>query len=309
MINRRQLIKSLGAASLVSVTPFTSNAKPVKPYKTTFKYCLNTSTISGQKPGIKKYIEYAADAGYDGVELWIRDIQAYQEEGNSLKTLRKLIDDSNLKVENAIGFAPWMVNDKAKRKEGFQQMEEEMNIMAELGCSRIAAPAAGVSGDEPLNLFEVGERYAALLELGRKTGVMPQLEFWGAHKAFYHLGQTLMAAAVTNDPDVRFLPDIYHLFRGGSGFEGLKMMQGHLIEVFHMNDFVGNIPRETQADKDRVYPGDGVAPLQQVLTDLSNMGGEKVLSLELFNRVYWKQDPLEVAKTGLRKMKEQVARI
>jgi 2-keto-myo-inositol isomerase len=31
-----------------------------------------------------------------------------------------------------------------------------------------------------------------------------------------------------------------------------------------------------------------------------------VLSLELFNREYWKQDPLEVAKTGLTKMKASV---
>ena len=32
------------------------------------------------------------------------------------------------------------------------------------------------------------------------------------------------------------------------------------------------------------------------------------LSLELFNRGYWKRPPEEVAKTGLRKMKEAVAR-
>jgi hypothetical protein len=39
------------------------------------------------------------------------------------------------------------------------------------------------------------------------------------------------------------------------------------------------------------------------------MGGEKVLSLELFNRTYWEQDPLEVAKTGLAKMKAAVKAI
>jgi len=33
------------------------------------------------------------------------------------------------------------------------------------------------------------------------------------------------------------------------------------------------------------------------------MGGTKVLSLELFNETYWKQDALQVAKTGLQKMK------
>ena len=39
------------------------------------------------------------------------------------------------------------------------------------------------------------------------------------------------------------------------------------------------------------------------------MGGEKILSLELFNRAYWEEDPLQVAKTGLDKMKALVREI
>ena len=37
--------------------------------KTKFRFCLNTSTISGQKLGIVKYIEIAAAAGYDFADL------------------------------------------------------------------------------------------------------------------------------------------------------------------------------------------------------------------------------------------------
>lgn len=79
-----------------------------------------------------------------------------------------------------------------------------------------------------------------------------------------------------------------------------------MIEIFHMNDYVGSIPREEQTDADRVYPGDGVGPVKEVLRDLKNMGGVKVLSLELFNRSYWAQDPFSVAKTGLEKMRSLV---
>jgi len=42
-------------------------------------------------------------------------------------------------------------------------------------------------------------------------------------------------------------------------------------------------------------PRDGVAPLKQIVSDLAGMGGTKVLSLELFNLEYWKNDPLAVA--------------
>jgi 2-keto-myo-inositol isomerase len=118
-----------------------------------------------------------------------------------------------------------------------------------------------------------------------------------------------MAVAVANDPGVRILADVYHLYRGNSGFESLKMLDGNLIEIFHMNDYPGDIPREKMEDKDRVYPGDGVAPLKDIVADLKEMGGEKILSLELFNREYWKQDPFQVAKTGLEKMRKAVGAV
>jgi sugar phosphate isomerase/epimerase len=136
---------------------------------------------------------------------------------------------------------------------------------------------------------------------------MPQLEFWGSSPVFYHFGQALMAVAVAQDPDVKILPDVYHLFRGGSGFNCLKMVDGSLIDVIHINDYPATVPREQQTDSHRVYPGDGAAPFKQIITDLTNMGGTKVLSLELFNQEYWKKDPLTVAKTGLEKMKQVIA--
>jgi len=64
-----------------------------------------------------------------------------------------------------------------------------------------------------------------------------------------------------------------------------------------------------QTDSDRIYPGDGAAPVKQVLRDLQAMGGTKVLSLELFNKTYWSQDALLVAGTGLQKMKSLVNEI
>ncbi len=307
-MKRREVIRTLGMASGAALTPNITMAEEKKPTGK-FRYCLNTSTISGQKSGLQKYVEVAAQAGYDGLELWVQDVKEYKTQGKSLKQLKKFLDDSHLSVDDAIGFAPWMVDDESQRKAGFEQMKTEMEMMSELGCTRIAAPSGGVKADVKLDLVKVGERYKQLLDLGRQTGVMPQLEFWGSSPVFYSMGQALMAAAAANDPDVKILPDVYHLFRGNSGFECLKMVNGNLIDVIHFNDYPSAIPREEQRDKDRVYPGDGVAPLKQILTDLANMGGTKVLSLELFNPEYWKNDLLNIAKTGLEKMKKVVATI
>jgi 2-keto-myo-inositol isomerase len=299
-MNRRNVLQTLTATSALPLLGPAAIAQEKKK-KSKFRFSLNTSTISGQKLGIEKYIDIAARAGYECIEPWMGDLKAYVANGGSLRALKKRLDDSHLTAVNAIGFAPWMTDDDEQRKAGFKQMREEMEMLTGLGCTRIAAPSAGVKNPNP-DLFKVGERYQELVALGKETGVKPQLEFWGA-SVFYHMGQAMMAVAVANDPDVRILADVYHLYRGNSGFENLKMVDGNLIEIFHMNDYPGDIPREKMEDKDRVYPGDGIAPLKQIIADLRNMEGEKILSLELFNREYWKQDPLQVAKTGLQKMK------
>jgi 2-keto-myo-inositol isomerase len=302
-MNRRQAIQATSATAGLVFLGSAGLAKEKKKTGDKFRFSLNTSTIMGQKLGVEKYIDIAARAGYDCIELWIPDLKAYLNNGGSLASLKKLLSDSKLPVVNAIGFAPWMTDDDEQRKAGFKQMREEMEMMAALDCPRIAAPSAGVGATTQLDMFRVGERFRDLIALGRETGVTPQLEFWGASR-FFHIGQALMASAVANDPGARILADVYHLFRGNSGFDNLKMIDGSMIEIFHMNDYPGSIPREKQEDKDRVYPGDGIAPLKQILTDLKNMKGPKILSLELFNREYWAKDPLQVAKTGLEKMRK-----
>ena len=298
--SRRNLLKTLALAPLATA-PSLAQASSAPRENTRFKFSLNTSTIRGQKLSLPQIIELAARAGYDGFEPWMMEIEAYLGEGKSVASLKKLASDAGLEFFDCIGFPTWMAQDAEKSKAGFAQMEKEMGILAELGCPRVAAPAIG--SEAPLDLMQAGEKYKRLLDLGRKTGVMPQLEFWGAFPSFHHLGQALMVAAVADDKDAKILADVYHLFRGGSGFEGMKLLDGQAIDIFHMNDVPADIPRLEQQDKDRVMPGDGAAPMQELAKTLKSKGGEIILSLELFNPTYYAMDAGVVVKEGLEKMK------
>lgn len=302
MTTRRQVIKTLALTPAVGAISMGTQAEANTQKETRFVFSLNTSTVRGQKLSLPKLIELAARTGYEGLEPWMMEIEAYLNEGNSIASLKKLANDAGITLVDCIGFPTWMAQDEEKSKAGFLQMEKEMKILAELGCTRVAAPAIGT--EAPLDLLKAGERYKKLLELGRKTGVMPQLEFWGAYPAFFHLSQALAVAAAADDSDAKILADVYHLFRGGSGFEGLKLVDGQAISIFHLNDFPSDIPRTSQQDKDRVFPGDGAAPFQSLSDTLRKKGGEIVLSLELFNPTYYAMDPIYVAKTGLEKMKQ-----
>ncbi len=272
-----------------------------------FSFCLNTSTIMGQKLGIEAEIKLAAEAGYDGIEIWIRSLDAYLEGGGKLADLKQMAADLGIRIENAIGFAKWIVDDEKTRQAALEQARREMDMLNQVGCTRIAAPPAGATEKSGLDLDAAGARFHELMVVGKEMGVIPQLEVWGFSKNLHKLSQVLYVAAEAGHPDTRILPDIYHLYKGGSDFDGLKLMDGNSIEIFHVNDYPDTPGRDEIADKDRVYPGDGVGPVTQVLQDLFTKSSPVVLSLELFNQDLWAQAAAEVATTGLAKMKAAVA--
>jgi sugar phosphate isomerase/epimerase len=298
-------LAAVGVATVGSV----SIANPASPHLATgaptLKYCLNTSTIHGEVVPLLKQIEVASQAGYDAMELWLRDIDKYLNEGGNLKDLKKRITDAGLTIESAIAFAPWIVADSATHKKALEQAKKEMETIVAIGGTRIAAPPAGATDGERLDLDRAGEHYRALLQVGRSVGCLPQLEVWGFSKNLSKLSEVLYVAAAAQHPDACVLPDVYHLYKGGSNFEDLGLLAGTKIQVFHMNDYP-DIPRDKISDADRVYPGDGIAPISKVLHTVLASGFNGVLSLELFNRKYWEMDPLENATIGLKKMKASV---
>jgi sugar phosphate isomerase/epimerase len=82
-------------------------------------------------------------------------------------------------------------------------------------------------------------------------------------------------------------------------------LNADVLGLFHINDYPAIAPAEI-TDADRVYPGDGIAPLTPLFRCLRDIGYNRFLSLELFNAEYYKQEPLSVARTGLEKMRSCV---
>lgn len=312
-ISRRDVLRSaslaMAAGTAATIAPaMLSAVEPVsrRTAAEPFGYMFNTSTIRGQTIALPQEVEIVAKAGYHAIEPWTREIDAFVQEGGSLKDLGKKIADLGLTVESAIGFAEWIVDDGAKRAQGLETARRDMDRLVQLGGKRIAAPPVGATNQTDLNLSAAAERYHALLEIGRNIGIVPQVEVWGFSKSLSKLGETLFVAAECRHADACILPDIYHLYKGGSDFEGVKLLSSAAVHVFHVNDYPADPPRAMIADANRVYPGDGVAPLKPVLRTLRDSGFRGYLSLELFNRDYWKQDPFEVARTGLEKMRTTV---
>lgn len=301
-------VGGLAGAALAETSPAQEPGaeKVQRPPGEPFGYCLNTSTLSGQRLGIVELIEVAAKAGYSAMEPWIRELDQYVQEGGNLRELGRRFRDRGISVESVIGFSEWVVDDEERRNKGLDDFKRCLDMTAQIGGKRIAAPPAGATTQEDLPLERIAQRYRAILELGDQFGVVPQLEIWGFSRTVRRLSEALFIAAEADHPRACILADVYHLYKGGSGFHGLKLIGPNTMFVLHCNDYPADPDRSAIRDEHRIYPGDGIAPLRSIFRDLYAAGFRGWLSLELFNRDYWKQDPLLVARTGLEKMRSAV---
>lgn len=314
-ISRRQTLSLLTAtvgSSVAATLPQSADARALVSAPTAtpaFTPCLNLSTIRGHKLGLVKELETASKAGFRSVEIWVDSLQDYLKAGSTTADLRKRLTDLNVRVENAIGFAPWIVDDEPTRTKGLEQMKREMDLLAQIGCKRTAAPPIGAqTAKDPLvDLAKAADRYRTILELGDQTGVVPQLELWGFSRNLNRLSEVMYVAVGSGHPSARLLLDIYHLYKGGSSIDSLALVGKPALEIFHVNDYPANLTREAITDADRVFPGDGVAPIRDVLSRIKAPGKSIVVSLEVFNKTYYAQDPLVVATTALAKMKTMIA--
>ncbi len=215
--SRRELLggatAALGAA-LTGALPVRAANDKAEP----FMYMLNTSTIQGQKLSLVEEIEVASRCGYQAIEPWIRELDQYVKDGGNLKDLGKRIKDAGLTVESSIGFAEWIVDDDARRKKGLEQAKRDMDMVRQIGGKRMAAPPAGATDRTDMSLLKIAERYGELFDAGARIGVTPMVELWGFSKTLSRLSEAMAVALDSDRAGACVLVDIYHLYKGGSGF-------------------------------------------------------------------------------------------
>ncbi len=75
-------------------------------------------------------------------------------------------------------------------------------------------------------------------------------------------------------------------------------MDKEKIFIFHIND-AENLPRESLQDGHRLFPGEGVIPLREMIAKLQEIAYDGPISLEMFRPEYWKLPAIEVARRGM----------
>lgn len=305
-MDRRKFIAGAASAGLASVSfahvlptgNVTPQEKRYQNGQSPWPICLDTATIRPVK-GLERKVNIAIAAGYDAIEPWDSDLEEFEKEGGDLKQLGEKIRKAGLFVPSMIGLWGCIPKNEEEFQKSLPATRNRMRMASEIGCTYVQAIPNAV-GENYDHAFVVS-CYKRLLEIGIKEyNVIPALVFV---KMFplKTMGQATAVALDANHPNARIIPDVYHMYISKGGFEGIPLINGKLFAIFQFNDAPKGMDIAAMEDKHRVFPGDGILPLPQILKDLKGTGFDGCISLELYNPEYHQMDMLEVAKIGLQK--------
>ena len=247
-------------------------------------------------------IRIAGVAGYAGIELWHDDIEAHLKQGGQLHDSFVALGDQNLRVPTTIHMKGWFESAGEEHTANMDACKWKMEQAEAVGAAHIIAGPPRERADR----VRGAANYRELLEIGHEIGVKPAMEFLGFVEDINTIEDALEIITIAGHPDGTIVLDPFHIFRGGGSLESIAPLKPEQIAVCHFNDAPAQPPREQQADGDRVYPGDSMLDMPRMIALLKQIGYDGWLSLELFNEKLWQQDPLEVARRGLEKMRAVV---
>jgi len=246
--------------------------------------------------GLETDITITAQAGYKALELWAEKIDQYLVK-NSLADLKALFTDNRVSplTINSIEFI-------AFRGSEFFQIERRLHelgkIAQAIGCPTVIIVASPLP-DRRLSWGDVKKEYVRVLRSlsgnAREYSLRLAFEFLGF--GWCSVRSPRAAAEILREADcdnVGLVLDAAHFYGGGGLLGEIERLDPERIYAFHLND-LEDAPKEAITDAIRIFPGEGVIPLDEICARLKRIHFDGPVSIELFRPEYWDWEPLQVA--------------
>jgi 2-keto-myo-inositol isomerase len=293
-INRRDFMAL--SAGVSAIAAGASSIRPAKAADTSgLIVCMHGITSS--EFDFRTCMEGWAKAGIKAVEADLTKARDH-EMTNGKGSARKLLDSLGLTAYSSTN--QLMLEESGDpRKAAIEDLKWKVAMAESLGATRLVIPSAA---NQPHTLADYEQVYANLHEAGeiaKPHNVALMVEFTRNSKLINNVRTSLDVVRSVNHPNIKFMLDLYHFWAGPSKFEDLDLINPGEIHHVHFADTPRQPPVEVAEQKDRAFPGEGIAPLQKILNKLVTLGYNRALSLELFDMTVRRTDPAVTAAKAL----------
>jgi sugar phosphate isomerase/epimerase len=231
---------------------------------------------------------YAA-AGVRGLSVWWDKLQAFGP-----KAAARLLADAGLRAVSMVGLPPLLAGDAGMSEASFSTMMSALDACHALGIDRIGlvpGPSRGRSVERLDGLVVTALQNLAPHAIAR--GVVLALEpvrnpYLDYLNTLEHADRLVKAAG---RDAVGLLFDVWHLCQESDLWAHVAASAPR-ISLVHVSDW-----REpTRCHDDRLIPGEGVLPLQQILLGLDRAGYRGFYDVEIFSPDVWGADYADVLR-------------
>ncbi|MBE00502.1 MAG: hypothetical protein CMQ31_03560 [Gammaproteobacteria bacterium] len=288
MINRREfLLTSLATPLIASISQ--SNAQTAPSGKMLLAMHQNTSRAAGFRASLEGW----SRAGIEYVELNDFMLDGFLE-NDSLSGARALLDDLGLTPVCAASAQPDLWIPGPEREASLEAWRMRCDQFASLGLEKIYSPSVTFRPVSAEDFAATPESIREAAIIASEYGLTCMIEFLRNSTHLASLTSALSMIRAADHPNIRPMIDFFHFWSGLSKLEDLDLLEPGELAHCHFQDLL-DAPKELTDNSYRLIPGDGIAPLNTIISKLSEKGYNGALSVELFREELVNGDPFEVA--------------
>ncbi|HLR26791.1 MAG TPA: TIM barrel protein, partial [Fodinibius sp.] len=180
----RQTFFSLTAAGLLgnifashsapSTTHASQQKKRYQGGKSPWPLCLDTATI--RPASLEEKVSIASRAGFDAIEPWDGELEAFEKNGGNLKALGQEIKNQGLFVPSVIGLWNALPPTQKEWEASLEDTRRRMRMASDIGAEHIQTIPDTVGKDYDLRWL--ADRYRDIIEIGlQEYHIKPALVF------------------------------------------------------------------------------------------------------------------------------------
>lgn len=267
------------------------------------KLAINEATCM-EKSNLMDDLYLAEKNGYDFIELRIDMLRDYLKDG-SLNDICEFFNTHHLKPA---GFNS-IEDINFTTKEKWQEIEEDLRFVCEVkqaigGEVLVVVPTITEHQWTQEEIFSDSvSMLTKIVSYTESANLKIAFEPIGSPNCFVRsLEEAHKIVKKVNHPNVGLTVDAFnlYLFDGWRDLKYLDELKPNEIFCYHIDDS-DDLPLDVLDHAHRLFPGNGVIPLNDITNKLKKIGYTGICSLELFNPGYWQMNPQDVFRIGAQK--------